>query len=262
MSNLNPHARALVGILREIRQDYGITSRDLSIRMGFSHSFVSHWESGRRVPSPDEVAMLLRELCVTGKERARIIALAEAAAEPSRLTDGIPGVPAYLIEAVDYERCAVEIVEWAPHAIPELLQTHEYTRSQAMLNGAAYAEIDARLAIRADRQEAVCRVTEPIRFTALIGESALHESIGSPRTMVEQLGEVIESAHQDNITVQIVPDCIGWHPGMIGAFTIFHFPQSSEVVYSNTMAPVLPLRIPRCHPPPPVRGHRARQGIE
>jgi transcriptional regulator with XRE-family HTH domain len=231
ISDLNPHARALITALREIRQRYGMTSRDLSIRMGFSHAFVSHWETGRRVPSPDEVARLLGELRVTGEERDHIVALAKAAAEPRRFTHGVPGLPAYLVKAVDYERCAGEIVEWAPNSIPELLQTTEYARSQAMLSGYAYTEIEARVLIRDERQNIVDRVTDPVRFTALIGESALHELIGSPRIMVEQLGELVESAHQANISVQIVPDCVGWHPGLISAFTTFHFAQCSEVVY-------------------------------
>jgi transcriptional regulator with XRE-family HTH domain len=231
ISDLNPHARALIRQLREIRQRYGMTSRDLSARMGFSHAFVSHWETGRRVPSPDEVALLLAALLVTDEERDRILALATAAAESSQLTAVMPSLPAHLIKVVDYERCADGIVDWAPHAIPELLQTPEYTRSQATLSGYAYTEVESRVLIRDERQTVVNRVTEPVRLTALIGESALHELIGSPRVMVEQLGALVHAAHRSNVSVQIVPDHIGWHPGLISAFTVFHFKLCSEIVY-------------------------------
>lgn len=231
ISDLNPPARALIVALREIRERYGITSRELSIRMGFSHAYVSHWETGRRVPSPDEVTRLLGELRVTGEERDNIVALAAAVTQPNRITEGVPGLPPHLVKAVDYERWAEDIVEWAPNSIPELLQTAEYTRSQALLNGHAYTEIDARVLIRADRQAILDRADNPVHFTALIGESALQESSGSPRVMVEQLSRLVEFAHQPNISVQLVPDFIGWHPGLIGAFTIFHFAQSSEVLY-------------------------------
>lgn len=231
ISDLNPRARALISALREIRERYGITSRELSIRMGFSHAFVSHWETGRRVPTPDEVARLLGELRVTGEERDNLVALAAAAAQPDRVTAGISGLPPHLVKAIDHERSAEEIVEWAPNSIPELLQTLEYTRSQAMLNGYAYTEIDARVLVRTDRQAILTRADDPVHLTALIGESALQESSGSPRVMVEQLRDLVESAHQANISIQLVPDFIGWHPGLIGAFTVFHFAQSSEVVY-------------------------------
>jgi transcriptional regulator with XRE-family HTH domain len=231
ISDLNPRARALVSALRDIRQRYGITSRDLSRRMGFSHAFVSHWETGRRVPGPDEVAALLGELRVTGAERDRIMRLAESAVEPSWLGTGLVGLPEHVVKAIDCERWADAVTEWAPAMIPELLQIPEYARAQAMLTGASYAEIESRVLLRGGRREVVNRGIEPVRFTALIGETALREPIGSARIMVEQLTQLVESAQRPNISVQIVPTLIGWHPGLAGSFTIYHFADSPEILY-------------------------------
>ncbi|HEV3358216.1 MAG TPA: helix-turn-helix transcriptional regulator [Pseudonocardiaceae bacterium] len=231
ISDLNPRARALVIALRKIRTEYGITSRDLSSRMGFSHAFVSHWETGRRVPRPEEVNALLAELSVTGAERDRIMQMARAAAEPSWIGGAIPGVPDHVMKAVDHERCADAVTEWAPTTIPALLQISDYARAQCMLSGLAYTDTESRVLIRAGRREVVCRGIEPIAFTALIGENALREPVGTSMIMVEQLNYLVESAGRPNITIQIVPSLVGWHPGLVGAFTLYHFADSPEILY-------------------------------
>jgi transcriptional regulator with XRE-family HTH domain len=227
ISDLNPRARALVSALRSIRQQYGITSRDLSRRMGFSHAFVSHWETGRRVPSPDEVAALLGELRVTGPERDRIMRLATDAAESG--WPGVVGLPGHIVKALDCERWADEVVEWAPALIPELLQTPEYAR--ATFDGASHVEAESRALLRGGRREVVDHGIAPVRFAALISETALREPIGSARVMVDQLGQLAESAQRPNISIQIVPTLIGWHPGLAGAFTMYHFAESPEILY-------------------------------
>lgn len=231
INDLNPRARALVIALRKIRMEYGITSRELSSRMGFSHAFVSHWETGRRVPRPEEVSALLGELRVTGAQRDRIMRMARSAAEPSWIGGGIPGVPEHVIRAVDHERCADAVTEWAPTTIPALLQTSDYARAQCMLGGLAYTEIESRVLIRASRREVVCRGTEPVAFTAFIGENALLEPVGTAITMAEQLNYLAESAQRPNITIHIVPNLIGWHPGLAGSFTLYHFSDSPEILY-------------------------------
>ncbi len=199
--------------------------------MGFSHAFVSHWETGRRVPRPDEVAALLGELRVTGAERDRIMQMARAAAEPSWIGGGIPGVPEHVIKAVDHERCADAVTEWAPTTIPALLQISDYARAQCTLSGLAYTEIESRVLIRAGRREVVCRGIEPITFTALIGENALREPVGTAVIMAEQLNYLLEAAQRPNITIRIMPSLIGWHPGLAGAFTLYHFADSPEILY-------------------------------
>ena len=230
-SDLNPRARALATALREIRKRYGVTSRELSNRMGYSHAFVSHWETGRRTPDPSRVAALLDELPVTGEEHQRIMRLAEAAAAAGWLGEGLATLPAHVVRAVDCERAADAIVEWAPSTIPDLLQIPEYVRAQLLPCAASYAETESRVLINVGRRETVHRAIDPIRYTAFVGEAALREPIGSPRIMAEQLADLAESARRNNISLRIVPARTGWHPGLAGAFTIYHFPDSPEMLY-------------------------------
>jgi transcriptional regulator with XRE-family HTH domain len=229
--DLNPRARALVTALRKIRKQHGISSRELSKRLGHSHALVSHWETGRRIPDPDRVAALLVELHVTGEEHARIMRLAEAAAEPGWLGAGLAVLPAHLVRAIDCERAADAIVEWSPATIPELARIPEYARAQLTLVGASYAATESRVLIDGGRREVVNRAIDPLPYTVLIGEAALGEPIGPPRVMAEQLNDLAATAQRANTTLQILPARIGWHPGLAGAFTIYHFPESSEMLY-------------------------------
>jgi hypothetical protein len=157
--------------------------------------------------------------------------LAEAAVEPGWPGAGLTALHAHVFRAIDCERAADEIVEWAPATIPDLLQIPEYIRAQIPPGTASYAETEARILISAGRREIVGRAIDPIRYTALIGEAALREPIGSPRIMAEALTDLAESARRTNIALYVVPARIGWHPGLTGAFTIYHFADSPETLY-------------------------------
>jgi transcriptional regulator with XRE-family HTH domain len=229
--DLNPRAWALATALRRIRKQHGISSRELSNRLGHSHALVSHWETGRRTPNPDRVAELLGELGVTGEEHERITRLAEAAAEPVWFGAGLAALPAHIVRAIDCERVADAIVEWSPATIPELTRIPEYARAQLTLAGASYAATESRVLIDGGRREIVNRAIDPLPYTVLVGEAALGEPIGPPQVMVEQLNALAATAQRANVTLQILPARIGWHPGLAGAFTIYHFPESPEILY-------------------------------
>lgn len=229
-SGITPRARALSAAIRSVREKSGISGRELSRRLGVSHGTVSHWETGRRVPTPEDVAGLLGAAGVTGKERHRLLELARHASEPNWLTVGMPGIPQQLAGAVECERSASAIVEWAPMGLPGLLQTSDYARSIAASSGMAAPEIERRVTIRMGRREVITR-RSPVHLTALIGEDAIRDRIGTAETMLDQLHHLLEFAHRDNITIRIVRRCTGWHPGVAGPFVLYEFPDSPAVVH-------------------------------
>jgi transcriptional regulator with XRE-family HTH domain len=102
-------ARALAAALRELRERSGMTSRDLSAQLGLSHSTVSHWETGKRIPTTEDVASVLGAVGVNGDERGRILNLARHATDENWLTHGIPGLPEQLAGAVECEQDATAI---------------------------------------------------------------------------------------------------------------------------------------------------------
>ncbi|MEV0053826.1 helix-turn-helix transcriptional regulator [Saccharopolyspora shandongensis] len=229
-SGVTPRARALAAAIRSVRERSGISGRELSKRLGLSHGTVSHWETGRRVPTPEDVASLLTAAGITGKEKQRLVELARHASEPNWLTVGMPGIPHQLAGAVECERSASSIVEWAPAVIPGLLQTPEYARAISTAGELPAHEIESRVMLRIARREVVSG-KNPVHFFALIGEDALRDGIGTPETMCEQLKYLLELNARDNVMIQVVPPRIGWHPGLVGPFVLYDFPDSPPVVH-------------------------------
>lgn len=207
-----------------------MSGRELSQRLGFSHGTVSHWATGRRLPGPEDVASLLTLLGIKGEEKQRLIELARHAAEPNWLVVGMPGIPQQLAGAIESERHASAMVEWSRDIVPGLLQTADYARALATATGISESEVDARVLLRVGRSEVITR-RDPVELLALISEDALHEKICVPEVMLDQLRHLLDMAQRPNVTIQVVPPRVGWHPGLIGPFVLYSFPDAQPVVH-------------------------------
>jgi transcriptional regulator with XRE-family HTH domain len=227
-----PRARALSAALRAARVASGIGVRELARLVSVSHTQVSHWETGHRVPSVESTVMLLTALRTAPTERERITDLARNLTEANWLITGVPGIPHQLAGAIESERAATAMVEWSPMGVPGPLQTSDYARAIATACGLPTTEIEIRVMVRVGRREVFLRrYPEPVRFEALISEAVIHEPIGEPRVMADQLRYLVELAERPNITIRIVPLRIGWHPGWSGPFILYEFPDASPVVH-------------------------------
>lgn len=227
---MTPRARALAAALREVRKGAAVPGRELSRRIGYSHGTVSHWETGRRVPTAEDVVAFLAVAGVTGAEKDRIVELARHANEPNWLTAGMPGIPQQLAGVVECERAALKITEWRPMTIPGLMQTTDYTRAQLTAAQLAPHEIEQRLMVRMSRREIITR-RDPVELLAFIGEDSLRDPIGSPLVRADQLRHLLELADRRNVTLRVIPPRIGWHPGHAGPFILYEFPDAPPVLY-------------------------------
>ncbi|MER5387938.1 helix-turn-helix transcriptional regulator [Saccharopolyspora sp. NPDC002686] len=192
---------------------------------------ISNWETGKRVPKIETVAAILATLRVTAAERDRILDLARNVHEPNWLTVGLNGIPQQLAGAVECERAASAIAEWAPMLVPGLLQTLDYNRSMKKASGLSEADTELRVMLSASRREVIVRRNAPVSFNAFIGEAALFEPIGSADVMVEQLDQLAELAGRSNVAVRVVPLRAGWHPGLLGPFVLYEFDDITPVVH-------------------------------
>lgn len=229
-NGLTTRARALVAAIRNLLDNAGMSGRELSERLGLSHSTVSHWRTGRRLPTPEDVASLLTLLGVTGQEKQRLVEMARHAAEPNWLVVGMPGIPQQLAGAIESERSASAIAQWARDVVPGLLQTADYARALAAASGLPQNESEARVLLRIGRAEVLTR-RHPVQLLALIGEDALREPVGSPLVMADQLRHLQEMSDRRNVTIQLVPSRVGWHPGWAGPFVLYDFPDAPSVVH-------------------------------
>ncbi|MGH3856583.1 MAG: helix-turn-helix domain-containing protein [Pseudonocardiaceae bacterium] len=224
-----PRARALAGALRQAREAADVSVREVARRLDLSHSVVSYWENSKRVPRLEDVASYLTAIGVTGAEREAILALGRHAGDQDWLTVGIPGITQQLAGTMECERSAAAITDWSPHLVTGLLQTSDYAR--AIIGGGSLpaVEVEAGVLVRMGRRDVITR-SNPVRLTALLGEAALHELIGGPRVMADQLRFLVKLAESDTITIQVVRSSQGWHPGLEGQFVLYDFDGAPSIV--------------------------------
>lgn len=203
--------------------------REVARRLGTAHSVVSYWETSKRVPRLEDVASYLTAIGVTGDDREAILALGRHAGDQDWLTVGIPGISQQLAGTMECERAAAAITDWSPHLVTGLLQTSDYAR--AIISGDALppGEVEAGVLVRMGRRDVVTR-SNPVRLTALLGEAALHELIGGPRVMADQLRHLVKLAESNTITIQVVRSSQGWHPGLLGPFVLYDFDGAPSIV--------------------------------
>ncbi|PKW15726.1 helix-turn-helix domain-containing protein [Saccharopolyspora spinosa] len=224
-----PRTRALAAALRGALTDSGLTARQAGRLLDKSHSTISQWQNGKRVPTTDDVSAFLAVLGVTGKRRRQVLDLARNARESNWLAGGVSEQLAGIIEC---ERTAVEIIDWCPLVVSGLLQIYDYASAIIGDNdGLSRAEVDSRVKLRLDRQTQLAeRDGKPADYTVLIGEPALRQCIGGREVLLDQLRHVLAVTDWKGTTVQVVPTGGGWHPGLMGPFVIYGFVESPSIV--------------------------------
>ena len=122
--------------------------------------------------------------------------------------------------------------------VPGLLQTAEYGRAVTVASRAwqTLEEIDQFVQVRLARQE---RLTgeDSLELWAVLAEGVLHQQVGGPGVMRDQLDHLARMAEQPNITVQVLPFSRGAHSGMFGPYLLLSFPQMSSLDLVLTETP-------------------------
>ena len=235
-TTLSPRVRALGAALRAVREEHGISNRELAVRLSIDQSHLSRIETGKKTPSTETTAMILAVLRTPPEERERILGLARNAREPNWLTVGTPGIPQQLAGAWECERAATAITEWHHNLVPGLLQTADYaravTKETLLVDGDDddVSTVESRVMVKTSRRS-ILTGRSPVRFDALISESSLRDPIGSWEVMAEQLRHLITMGSAPNISIRIVPRDIGFHPGMAGPFVFYEFDDAPPVVH-------------------------------
>jgi hypothetical protein len=155
-----------------------------------------------------------------------------------------PGFSAYL----GLEAAASAIHNYENEFVPGLLQTEAYVRAIYERAHAALTqeEIDREVAIRMTRQQALFRAESPVKLAAIVSETVLHQQVGGPGVMREQLRHIVEVASSTpNVRVQVIPYKIGVHPGQNGPFITLLFPERSvlkPIVYLENLTGAMVVR--------------------
>lgn len=124
-----------------------------------------------------------------------------------------------------------------PLVVPGLLQTEAYARAIVVggPNELSAEQVDQRVAIRTERQQLLTRTTDPLRLWVVLDEAALRKKVGGAKVMREQLRCLLEMSELAKVTLQVITDEAGAHPGMTRPFTVLTFPRSRTCPRSTSI---------------------------
>jgi transcriptional regulator with XRE-family HTH domain len=235
-----PKARALGKALRKVREERGYGLREFSKVLERDPGVLSRWETGERIPTPDQVAQYLTRLEVIGDPYEEIMELTRATDEPRWLAISLPEQRQQFDALLDFEQRATTITDVAPLLVPGLLQTNEYIRSIMTAGEVPDREFSRRTAMRIGRKDVLTRrEPKPVQLATFIGEGALRQLIGSRAVMAEQLGHLRDAMTWPNVDLQVIPFDSGWHPALEGSCLVIDSDESEPVVHLNLRDSVL-----------------------
>ncbi|MBA2323108.1 MAG: helix-turn-helix domain-containing protein [Pseudonocardiales bacterium] len=174
---------------------------------GFSQSKISRWESGRLVPSPEDVGQYAAALGTPTTVRQRLVTLARdahashKAAAPARIA--LTRTPGYQARVGRIEADSEHVATFHPVVIPGLLQTTAYMRAifETMTDNREL--IESTIIARHERQQPLNDETH--RFTMVIHAGTLAWCVSSPTVMLEQLEHLAHISRRSNVRVGVVP---------------------------------------------------------
>ncbi|MDT0379355.1 XRE family transcriptional regulator [Streptomyces sp. RKND-216] len=234
-SQVNPtvRRRRLGQELRRLRELRGMTAEEVADRLLVSQSKISRLENGRRSISQRDV----RDLCgVYEVEDRRIVDSLMQMAKESRQQGwwhAFGDIPYSVYIGLETDAASLRVYESL--IVPGLMQTRDY--AQAVISGmwpeATAAEVDKRVQVRLKRQDRLSDPNEALRFWAVIDEALLRRVVGSRAVMADQLDHLVRLSREAHITLQVLPNEVGAHPGMYGKFSILEFQDTldASVVY-------------------------------
>lgn len=216
--------------LRRLREASDVTTEQVAERLDCHISKVSRIELGQSpIRRIDLEVMLDMYDLKDSQRRAALIKLSRSAKTQGwwqSYTDVIP--PAYA-DFIGLEADAARMNSFETLLVPGLLQTPGYAR--AVITEAWETEgpeqIERLVEVRTLRQDLLTRDT-PIELKVILCEPVLQQRIGDQETMRTQLLQLAELAHQPNITLQVLPNSAGAHPGLNGPFAILGFADDGD----------------------------------
>lgn len=209
-----PAARTRIGddelsqTLARLRDDAGLSGVEAARRAGegFSQSKVSRWESGRLVPSPDDVEQYARALEAPATVRRRLVALAHDLHDQHRSSAlARVGVSRASHEqrVLRNETAARYVAVFHPMLIPGALQSETYVRAVFSSGDLTEDVIQARTAARLQRARLLDDLNR--RYTFVLTYGALGwRPAGPAEAMAVQLEHLVEVSQRPNVRLGVL----------------------------------------------------------
>jgi transcriptional regulator with XRE-family HTH domain len=230
------YRRRLRSELRKIREETGLSHREVTSEMDWSPSKLSRIEAGTVAVSTNDLRALLNLYQVTDRGKAaELVDIARKARERSPWWHQYRNVAsAELISLCGYESSAKVLRNFEPLMLPGLLQTEGYAREllRHLRGSKDPRRIDALVSLRLHRQELLAEKADR-RQHFLIDEAAIRRVIGGPAVMQKQLHRLRDAMHSPSITINIIPFSLGMYRGLRVPYVIYEFedPQDETILY-------------------------------
>jgi transcriptional regulator with XRE-family HTH domain len=238
----NPTAvrRVLGQRLRALRTGVDLTVAQAAERVGISTSKVTKIELAQLKATRDDVLKLLDAYGETDPGQQALLLSMVREGNNKDWWEGhlrlLPKFGSYL----GLESVATTLQAYDTHLVHGLLQTPDYAR--AVVRGTRPEllehEIDQLVESRMRRQEVLTRTDPPpLTMWWIMDEAVLRRQIGGRETMHAQLQRLIAACELPNVTLLVLPDDLGAHPGLDGPLAMLQFETGTRpVVYVEGQA--------------------------
>jgi DNA-binding XRE family transcriptional regulator len=131
---------------------------------------------------------------------------------------------------VDLESEAAVVREMTHSYVPGLLQTPAYMQAvfEADQLRRTKSELASQMEMRKLRKRRLIDDENPLKLIGLIDESALCRVERHPELKAEQLEHLVIMSELLSVTLRVLPQEIGIHGGLTGAFTLLEFPDPED----------------------------------
>jgi transcriptional regulator with XRE-family HTH domain len=246
--SIHPDQRhELAAGLRALREDTGVSTRQLATRLGWSQSKVTRIDRGKTLPKPREVDDWTHALSASTDERRRLVGLAEQAG--IQLTEWkrevAPGRRKLQAEIGAMELAASVVRLFGMDVIPGLAQTGPYAETMFRLCQHQVPDEDDIAAVVDARLSRQAVLNNPDKtFKLLCTETAFRRNLLNRNAMLDQVQRVLEVAALPNVEFGVIPFSAREHTHTYHAFAVIGDPthDDSAIVLVETLTRGLTIR--------------------
>ena len=226
--------------LRAMRTGADMTVAEAAERVGISTSKLTKIELAQLSATRDDVLKLLDTYGESGPDQQALLLTMVREGNRKEWWEGRRTLHPKFGSYLGLESVATTLQTYHTHLVHGLLQTPDYAR--AMLRAARPEllehEIDQLVQFRLRRQQVLTRADPPpLTLWSVMDEAVLRRQVGGRETMHAQLQRLITASELPNVTLLVMPNELGAHPGLDGPMSILQFETGTRpVVYVEGQA--------------------------
>ncbi|WKU45021.1 helix-turn-helix transcriptional regulator [Streptomyces sp. VNUA116] len=217
--------------LRALREAADVSPEEAAKAIHGDRTKISRQETGQHRVTRLELEVLLSLYSVSDEKRREwLIALASEGPKRTWWRRHSDKLPDGFKELLDLESEAARISAFQSQVVPGLLQTQAY--ATALISGASTSlteeQRDFFVDFRMSRQNIFLRGTPP-QYTAIMAEGVLHQQIGGPAVLAEQLRHLVHLSQSPDITIQVIPFSLTSFTDSGGSFALYSYPDPLDL---------------------------------